>query len=497
MSIKTARHGACHGLIGVNGVGGQRRDTAQRPKDTGKAAMQPSVEFDAELIQRYDVSAPRYTSYPTAPWFRDDFGPADFRAGAAGTDPARPLSLYFHIPFCATLCFYCACNKVVTKNRAHAAPYLERLAREIELQASLFADRPSVDQLHWGGGTPTFLADDQMAWLVERIREHWPLRDDDAGDYSIELDPRAVGERTIHRLRGLGFNRASLGVQDLDPDVQRAVNRIQPESVTRATLDACRDAGFRSLNIDLIYGLPLQTLATFTRTIERVIELAPQRIAVYNYAHLPHHFAPQRRIREQDLPSPGERLAILQRAIERLTAAGYVHIGMDHFARADDELARAQRAGGLTRNFQGYSTHGDCDIVAHGISAISMFGDCYSQNFRDRTWWSAALDAGEIPVHRGVRLNADDRLRRDLITRLMCDFELDVPALEGRHGIEFEREFAGECRALEPLIADGLARWSGRRLQVTPAGRLLVRNVASVFDRYLHRDAATRWSRAI
>ncbi len=459
--------------------------------------MTSTVEFDSELVQRYDVAGPRYTSYPTAPWFRDDFGPEDYRARAAETDPDRPLSLYFHIPFCATLCFYCACNKIVTKNRAHATPYLERLGREIELQSALFPGRPSVDQLHWGGGTPTFLDDGQIEWLVERIRAAWPMRDDDAGDYSIELDPRAVGPDTIHLLRRLGFNRASLGVQDLNEDVQKAVNRIQPEAVTRATLDTCREAGFRSLNIDLIYGLPLQTLDTFTRTIERVIELAPDRIAIYNYAHLPHHFPPQRRIRAEDLPSPAERLAILRRAIERLTAAGYVYIGMDHFARADDELAVAQRAGTLTRNFQGYSTHGDCDIVAHGTSAISMFGDCYTQHFRDRTLWSAALDGNEIPVNRGLQLSADDRLRRDLITRLMCDFELDVPVFERRHGIDFAQRFAPECAALESLIADGLVEWERQRLRVTPAGRLLVRNVAMVFDRYLEQDQDTRWSRAI
>ena len=459
--------------------------------------MNSSVQFDPELIRRYDVAGPRYTSYPTAPWFSDEFGADDYVECARASDPGRPLSLYFHLPFCATLCFYCACNKVVTKNRKHAGPYLDHLEREIELQAELFGDRPSVDQLHWGGGTPTFLEPERMEWLVECIARHYPLRDDDSGDYSIELDPRAVDTDTIWLLRRLGFNRASLGVQDLDEDVQRAVNRIQPEAVTRATLDACREAGFRSINLDLIYGLPLQTLDTFTRTVERVIELAPDRIAVYNYAHLPERFPPQRRIRAEDLPSPDERLAILQRAIDRLTAAGYIYIGMDHFARPDDELALARGTGTLTRNFQGYSTHGDCDIIAHGISAIGMFGDCYSQHFHDRERYYAALDEGRLPVVRGLRLSPDDRVRRELITRVMCDFELDVPAFEARHGIDFARDFAPECAALEPLVADGLVRWEGRRLEVTPAGRLLVRNVAMVFDRYLQREADTRFSRAI
>lgn len=460
-------------------------------------AMDPTVKFDPELVRRYDVAGPRYTSYPTAPWFHDGFTREDYAECARAADRNRPLSLYFHLPFCATLCFYCACNKVVTKNRKHAGPYLDHLAREIALQAELFGDRPSVDQLHWGGGTPTFLDDARIEWLFECIAHAYPLRSDDRGDYSIELDPRAVGDDTIALLRRLGFNRASLGVQDLNEDVQRAVNRIQPESVTRATLDACREAGFHSVNIDLIYGLPLQTLHSFTRTIDRVIDLGPDRIAVYNYAHLPERFPPQRRIRAEDLPSPDERLAILQRAIDHLTAAGYVYIGMDHFARPDDELARAQRAGTLTRNFQGYSTHGDSEIVAHGISAIGMFGNCYSQHFHDRERYYAALDAGRLPVARGLALSPDDRVRRDLITRLMCDFVLDLDAFELRHGIDFARDFAPECEALEPFVADGLVRWDGRRLEVTPVGRLLVRNVAMVFDRYLRRDADTRFSRAI
>ncbi len=455
------------------------------------------MEFDPELVRRHDVAGPRYTSYPTAPWFNEGFGPDNYVSCAAESDDRRPLSLYFHLPFCAHLCFYCACNKVVTKNRAHAGPYLDRLAREIAMQAELFGNRPSVDQLHWGGGTPTFLDAGRLEWLFDRIREAYPLRDDDRGDYSIELDPRAVDADTIRLLRRLGFNRASLGVQDFNEEVQRAVNRIQPESMTRATLEACREAGFRSINIDLIYGLPLQTEHSFTRTVERVLDLAPDRIAVYNYAHLPDRFPPQRRIRESDLPSPQARLTILRRAIERLTDAGYVFIGMDHFARADDELARAQRMGTLTRNFQGYSTHGDCDIIAHGISAIGMFGNCYSQHFHDRERYYAALDAGRLPVARGLCLSPDDRIRRDVITRLMCDFSLDIASLEHRHGIEFESCFADECEALEPLVQDGLVRWRPGRLEVTAVGRLLVRNVAMVFDSYLHRDRETRWSRAI
>ncbi len=459
--------------------------------------MIPPIEFDPSLIERYDIAGPRYTSYPTAPWFHDGFGPGEYQACAEDADNHRPLSLYFHIPFCATLCFYCACNKVVTKNRAHADPYLDRLGHEIELQAELFGHRPSVDQLHWGGGTPTFLGPERMEWLVERIARAYPLRTDDRGDYSIELDPRAVDPETVGLLRRLGFNRASIGVQDLNHEVQKAVNRVQSEQVTRDILDACRENGFHSVNMDLIYGLPMQTVHSFMRTVDRVIEMGPDRIALYNYAHLPQHFAPQRRIRSQDLPAPAERLAILRGAIERLQHAGYVYIGMDHFARPDDELARAQAGGRLTRNFQGYSTHGECDIVAHGISAIGMLADSYSQNTRDRDAYYAALDSGRLPIMRGLRLSQDDLLRREIIMRLMCDFELDLDRIERRYGIDFERDFAPEAGALQPLADDGLVSWQGRRLRVTAVGRLLVRNVAMVFDRYLQHDQQTRWSRAI
>lgn len=459
--------------------------------------MESRVRFDADLIRRYDASGPRYTSYPTAVQFHEGFGEQDLRACAAAVDPDRPLSVYFHLPFCATLCFYCACNKVVTKNRAHALPYLERLDRELSLQSELYRERPRVDQLHWGGGTPTFLEPAQMEWLMGRIGEAYPLRDDDGGDYAIELDPRAVDTDTIGLLRRIGFNRASLGVQDMDERVQRAVNRIQPESVTRGTIDAAREAGFKSINIDLIYGLPFQTVDSFNRTLDRVIELGPDRLAIYNYAHLPDRFPPQRRIRAEDLPAADEKLMILQCAIERLTGAGYVYIGMDHFARPDDELAQAQQAGTLTRNFQGYSTHGDCDIVAHGISAISMVGDCYSQHVRDREPYYQALDADRLPVWRGLRLGADDRLRREIITRLTCDFELDMDAIARRHGIRFERYFAYEIEALAGMEHDGLVEYVGNRLCVTPSGRLLIRNICMVFDLYLRSVDQNTFSRVI
>ncbi|MEN8130530.1 MAG: oxygen-independent coproporphyrinogen III oxidase, partial [Pseudomonadota bacterium] len=345
--------------------------------------MQQDLEFDAQLICRYDQMGPRYTSYPTAVQFHDGFNERDYRHWAEKSNrhaPPRPLSLYFHIPFCSTICFYCACNKVVTKNRTLAIPYLEHLYREIAAQGEMFnAGRP-VDQLHWGGGTPTFLNQEQMAELMTVTAEHFNLRDDDQGEYSIEIDPREADTDTIEILRQLGFNRMSLGVQDFDSRVQKAVNRIQAEEQTLEVLRAARRNGFKSVSLDLIYGLPFQTQESFGRTIERVIAANPDRISVFNYAHLPLRFKPQRRINTDDLPKPSEKLAILKSVIEQLTAADYVYIGMDHFAKPDDELAIAQRERKLYRNFQGYSTHADCDLVAMGITAIGSIGNSYSQN---------------------------------------------------------------------------------------------------------------------
>ncbi len=462
--------------------------------------MNATIVFDPELIRRYDASGPRYTSYPTAVQFHEGFGEADYRRCAEASHavaPPRPLSLYFHIPFCATLCFYCACNKVVTKNRALAEPYLKRLQGEIALQAELFAPDRVVDQLHWGGGTPTFLSAQQMGALMAETARRFRLRDDDGGDYSIELDPRTVDAGTVALLRELGFNRVSIGVQDFDPDVQRAVNRIQSEAQTRAVIDAARARGFGSVNLDLIYGLPHQSVASFERTLEKVLALRPDRLAVYNYAHLPERFKPQRRIRAEDLPGPQEKLEILQHAVERLTDAGYVYVGMDHFARPDDELVRAQEDGTLTRNFQGYTTHGDCDIVAMGITAISKVADCYSQNVRDREPYYARIDAGRLPVMRGVVLDADDRLRRAVIMELICHFRLDMGAIETRFGIDFAEYFAPERAALDTMAADGLLTLGDRTIEVEPAGRLLIRNICTVFDRYLQQEQAQRFSKLI
>lgn len=457
------------------------------------------LTFDPALLVRYDKSGPRYTSYPTAVQFHPGFGEEAYRAHAAATNRGtpKPLSLYFHLPFCARLCFYCACNKIVTKNRSRAAPYLERLHKEIALQAALFDPARVVEQLHWGGGTPTFLADDEMRALMRATREHFRLRDDDQGEFSIEVDPREVRPGTLPLLRELGFNRLSLGVQDFDPKVQKAVNRIQSEEQTLGVLREARSLGFRSINMDLIYGLPHQTVASFTRTLETVIAASPDRLSVFNYAHLPDLFMPQKRIRAEDLPSPQAKLDILQATIERLTAAGYVYIGMDHFARPDDELAVAQRSGTLYRNFQGYSTHADCDLVGLGVTAIGKIGDSYSQNVRTLEEYDARIDAGRLAVFRGIELDADDRLRRDVITSLICHFTLDLPAIERVHGIRFAEYFAQELAALADMAHDGLVTVSPERIDVLPAGMLLVRNVCMTFDKYLRRQREQRYSKVI
>lgn len=462
--------------------------------------MKQELVFDAELIKKYDTAGPRYTSYPTAVQFHTGFTAADYRNAAAATNQEarlRPLSLYFHIPFCDTLCFYCGCNKIATKNRSHANPYLEHLHREIALQGALFDRRRVVDQLHWGGGTPTFISHEQMETLMARTREHFTLRDDDTGEYSIEIDPREVKEGTLAVLRRIGFNRLSMGVQDFDPRVQEAVNRIQSEEETFAVLQQARALGFRSINIDLIYGLPHQSVSSFLRTLDKVIAADPDRLSVFNYAHLPEMFKPQRRINVADLPSANEKLAILQASINHLAQAGYVYIGMDHFAKPDDELARAQHARTLYRNFQGYSTHSDCDLVAMGTTSISSVGNTYSQNVKTLQEYYQVLERGELPVYRGIALEADDLLRRDVITKLICHFELDMAAVGREHGVDALTYFAPELAALAGFAADGLVRVSGQQLEVLPPGRLLIRNICMVFDKYLRQSQQQRFSKVI
>ena len=463
--------------------------------------MAQHVVFDADLIRRYDHTGPRYTSYPTAAQFHSGISEKDYRKWArhSNEDPIpRPLSLYFHIPFCDTVCFYCACTKVVTKNHDRAVPYLDHLYQEIALQGKLFDRDRKVEQLHWGGGTPTFLDNAQIRNLMDVTRQHFSLLTDDMGEYSIEIDPRSVDRDKLQVLRQVGFNRISLGVQDTNPQVQKAVNRLQSEAMTREVADTARELGFKSINLDLMYGLPFQTIASFEATLQSVINMDPDRIAVYNYAHMPERFKPQRRINETELPSADEKLDILQHTINQLTDAGYVYIGMDHFAKPEDELTIAQENGTLHRNFQGYSTHSDCDLVSMGMSAIGHVCDNYSQNVRDMDKYYELLDAGKLPLDRGIELEPDDLLRREVITNLICNFRLDIKALEIKWRFSFGTHFKAEMEDLQQLEADGLLNIDRDNLYVLPAGRLLVRNICMVFDRYLRNGKdKTRFSRVI
>ncbi|HET7557247.1 MAG TPA: oxygen-independent coproporphyrinogen III oxidase [Rhodanobacteraceae bacterium] len=459
-------------------------------------------EFDPALIARCDVAAPRYTSYPTAPQFHNRFGETQLREmiRASNAEPSpRPLSLYVHVPFCWSPCFYCGCNRIITHEMDKADRYLERLHREIEMLAPLFDGSRRVRQLHFGGGTPNFLDIDRMRELMQTLAKqfHFGWR---GGEFGIEVDPRFADFDYVCELGALGFNRISIGVQDFDPAVQAAVNRIQTIAETREVVEAARAADFRSINLDLIYGLPKQTLAGFEHTLDQVIDIAPDRIAVYGYAHLPRLFKAQRQIQSQDLPDATTRLRLFGRALEKLCGAGYVYVGMDHFARADDELVRAQNEGTLQRNFQGYSTRGECDIVGLGMSAIGRIGNSYSQNARDLPGYYMALDNGRLPVMRGIELTRDDVLRRAVIGELMCHGEVDLQGFGARHGIVFADYFAPELQRLTALQDDGLLTLDAQTLRVTGRGRLLLRVVAMVFDAYLQAGIAEpqpRYARAV
>jgi oxygen-independent coproporphyrinogen-3 oxidase len=457
------------------------------------------VAFDSSLVSRFDRSGPRYTSYPTADRFVEAFGPEQYRTWAERRNIGgihRPLALYVHLPFCRDICYYCACNKFVTRDPAKSARYLDYLGREIELQAGLFQDDLRVAQMHWGGGTPTYYDTGTLHQLWTRIAGRFQLAAE--GDYSIEVDPRTVDAPAVHALREIGFNRVSFGVQDFEPSVQVAVHRLQSAERTLEVIEAARDAGFASINIDLIYGLPKQTLMTFNATLARVLATRPHRIALYNYAHLPHLFKSQRRILDGDLPSPETKLKLLGLAVKRLTGAGYVYIGMDHFALPEDALAVAQRQGRLRRDFQGYSAGGECDLIGLGVSAIGSIGPTYSQNQRALPNYYDCLDRGELPIMRGIELSADDLLRRQVIQSLMCHFALSKEAVEIAYLIDFDRHFAAELGDLREFEALGLVTNEDGWLTVTPRGRFVIRNIAMVFDRYLRRDREVRrYSRVI
>ena len=460
---------------------------------------QTELVFDPQLIRRFDINGPRYTSYPTADRFVEAFDARalrDWLAKRAVGGVSRPLSLYFHIPFCNTICYYCACNKIITKDHGRSAKYLKYLDKEIELQAAALGGSRQVTQLHLGGGTPTFLSHEEMRQLMDSVRARFQLVPN--GEYSIEVDPRKVDFDTVALLADLGFNRMSVGVQDFNPEVQEAVNRIQSIEETRLVMEAARATGFKSISMDLIYGLPKQNVISFNRTLEEVLKLSPDRISLYSYAHLPGLFKPQRRIDPAAMPTSDTKLQILQLAIRRLTEAGYVYIGMDHFAKPDDELTVAQRQGRLHRNFQGYSTQAECDLLAFGVSAIGKIGPVYAQNVKTLDEYYDALDRDELPVLRGIELTADDLLRRAIIQALMCHFELSIESIEIAHLIKFSDYFADELEDLRAMEAAGLVQVSDEWISVLPPGRLLVRGIAMLFDRYLRADRErARYSKVI
>jgi oxygen-independent coproporphyrinogen III oxidase len=460
--------------------------------------------WDEALIRRYDLAGPRYTSYPTAPQFHTQFDhQAWLDAMARSNQSQRPLSLYFHIPFCDTVCYYCGCNKVVTANKSRAEPYLRALALEIELQAAAVDCTRPVKQLHWGGGTPTYISDAQMAELMDKTRSTFTLLTDDSGEYSIEIHPQTVTPQRLAHIRSLGFNRLSIGVQDFDADVQQAVNRFNSADEVFELMRASRDLGFHSVSIDLIYGLPKQTLTSFAQTLELVIAMRPDRLSLFNYAHMPHLFKVQKQIDARELPEPQEKLQMLHNSIGQLQDAGYVYIGMDHFALPSDALAIAQANNALHRNFQGYATHGDCDLLAFGVSSISAVDNTFSQNHKDMEQYQAALSHGHLPLHKGLTLNNDDAIRRAVINQLICHFDLDFAAMEAQLGIRFKDYFAAELAALEPLAADALIEFDEQGIRVTASGRLLIRRVCMVFDAYVAPSAvdggreSQRYSRII
>ncbi|MCU7844973.1 MAG: oxygen-independent coproporphyrinogen III oxidase [Candidatus Thiodiazotropha sp. (ex Monitilora ramsayi)] len=453
--------------------------------------MDHSTLFDLGLISKYDQSGPRYTSYPTAVQFDESFGEEEYKQIVRqSNESGSPLSLYFHIPFCDTICFYCACNKVATKDRSLAAGYLARVYDEMRMQSELVDSSRVVTQLHWGGGTPTFISHAEMRELVAQTRKYFKLLDDDSGEYSIEIDPREAKGDTIKLLRELGFNRMSLGVQDFDEKVQKAVNRIQTKHETLSVLQAARDEGFRSTSIDLIYGLPFQSVESFSNTLDEILEVDPDRLSVFNYAHLPTRFKPQRRINEDELPPPQEKLDILQMTIEKLSDAGYVYVGMDHFAKPEDELVLAQQEGTLYRNFQGYSTHADCDLIGLGATSIGMVGPSYAQNMRSLDEYYQRIDSGRLAVFKGIALNRDDLIRRDVITQLICNFSLTMSVVEQKWQIDFPDYFSNELKNFKEMQEDGLVEITDDAIHVQPKGRLLIRNICMQFDAYLNTQAS-------
>lgn len=452
------------------------------------------VRFDEQLIRKYNRQGPRYTSYPTALEF------TPIAEGMEHTilnqwDESKPLSLYFHVPFCRHLCYYCGCNKIITKKNSDAGDYLDYLIREVKHKKSLLRGTPIVKQLHLGGGTPTFFSDDELAQLWNFLQSEFQFAAD--GDYSIEIDPRELRPNTLAVLRKLGFNRLSFGVQDLEEKVQIAVNRVQPETMIRQVMIDARKLGFRSINIDLIYGLPHQTVASMADTVARIIDIAPDRLSVFNYAHLPERFTAQRRIKAEDLPSPADKLTMFGNIINALTQAGYQYVGIDHFARPDDEMAIAQRSGKLHRNFQGYATLGECDLLGFGVSSISQIGRHILQNHTDLNEYKRMIDDGTLPAVKHIKSDPKDELRRYVIMNLLCHDRLDFKDVSDRFDIDAKAYFKDELAKLDDMQADGLVSINDTGVQILPKGRILGRSVAMVFDEYLAKKHANRFSKVI
>ncbi|WP_386691634.1 Oxygen-independent coproporphyrinogen III oxidase [Lonepinella sp. MS14434] len=443
------------------------------------------ITWDHNLIQKYNHSGPRYTSYPTALEFNESYTNDDFKVAAARY-PERPLSLYVHIPFCHKLCYFCGCNKVITRHQHKADIYLDYVEQEIKTRATLFQHR-LVTQIHWGGGTPTYLSEQQSARLMQMLTDHFKIADN--AEISIEMDPREIELSMLAHLRKIGFNRISMGVQDFNKEVQKAVNREQDEAFIQALLMRAKELGFQSTNLDLIYGLPLQSVESFMFTLQKVIELDPDRLSVFNYAHLPARFAGQAKIKDHQLPTPETKLTILQKTIETLGNAGYKFIGMDHFAKPDDELAIAQNKGILHRNFQGYTTQEECDLLGLGVSAISLLGDTYAQNQKEIKRYYTDVDSTGIALHKGLVLSQEDCLRRDVIKALICNFKLDFANIEKQYQIDFNTHFAEDLALLTPLVKDGLVQVSESSIQVSSTGRLLIRNICLCFDTYSRQQA--------
>ena len=458
----------------------------------------PDIEISEALIRRFDSLGPRYTSYPTADRFNavfDEHNYIKYLEGHASSAVKAPLSIYVHLPFCASICYYCGCNKIITKDHGRSAKYLRYLEKEMALVASHLHGERQVVQLHLGGGTPTFLSADELHELMEKLRKYFDFAPD--AELAIEIDPRTVNDNMLAMLADLGFNRTSLGVQDFDPAVQQAVNRIQPVEMVEHAIKASRDAGFLSVNFDLIYGLPKQNLISFNQTLDEVIRLSPDRIALYNYAHLPSRFKPQRRIAESDLPSAEERLQIFLMSLRRLLAEGYVYIGLDHFAKPGDDLTKAQTSKTLHRNFQGYTTRADCDLIGLGVSSIGKVGHSYSQSIGTLDEYYERLDAGQLPVKKGFELSIDDVLRRQIIMNFMCSEPISFNAINSTYGIDFLNYFTDELSQLRQYQDAGLINIDPSSITVTPKGRMFVRAVGMVFDKYLQQATSAQYSKLI